>query len=119
MSEPETSIQNNKKKFSKRILNFFKFNLTVVKNFFVRKKKPEPAPSVTPHRKPGLKCPRCQFLIEISIPMLLSGQPIFCNQCYLRLSVDQKKSKDALKSVHQLDLGLKKAEKHKKKGEIN
>lgn len=117
----KATILNKKKekRYSKsRVKDYFKSKLINIKNLFVKKKSSPPPPS-TVYKKPGLQCPRCQFLIEISLPMLLSGQPIFCNQCYLRLNIDQGKSKQALDAVHKLNLGLKKAEEHKDSGKLS
>jgi DNA-directed RNA polymerase subunit RPC12/RpoP len=54
-------------------------------------------------KPPGLDCPRCTFRIMISVPMLLSGEPVTCPSCGLRLTVDRQQSQaclDELKKVY-------------------
>ena len=46
--------------------------------------------------------------------MLLSGNPIFCPQCYLKITVDREGSKETLDAVHELDSALKRAEQMKR-----
>ena len=91
-----------------------KFSELFLKGLFSKKKQPPSAPPKPYMQKPGLVCPRCQFLIEMSLPMLLAGESIFCRQCYLKLTVNQKESQGTLDAVRKLDTNLKKAKKCKK-----
>lgn len=71
-----------------------------------RRSRPDPIPSHLSgvvSREPGLSCPRCSFRIPIAIPMLLSGQPIICPRCFLRLNVDREKSGDSLHALEKLE----------------
>jgi hypothetical protein len=51
---------------------------------------------------PGLNCPRCATRFPVTIPQLLSGQPIFCPSCKLQLNLDRSKSSQALESLNKL-----------------
>ena len=53
--------------------------------------------------QPGLVCPECNFKMPISIDMLLSGSPIECPSCGLKLSVEQEASKPILDRLRKLD----------------
>ena len=61
-------------------------------------------------KAPGLPCPECGFHIQVSIEMLLSGKPIWCTACGLKLEVDWEASSNTLKSLEQLQKGLREAE---------
>lgn len=70
----------------------------------------QPVGEATPiSNKPGLVCPECQFKMIISIEMLLSGEPIECPSCQLRLSVDKEESKPVLDRLRKLDEVVKEA----------
>ena len=79
----------------------------------LRGKKKETAKPVK--QQPGLSCPRCQFRIQIPIPILLSGEPIQCPQCFLTLSVDRENSKASLSELKKLSDTLQKAEEIKRR----
>ena len=64
-------------------------------------------------KDPGLTCPQCQNKIKISIPMLLTGQPIVCQNCFLTLSIDNEKSSESLNALKKLQTDFEKAEKIK------
>ena len=51
---------------------------------------------------PGLICPQCNNKIQVSIPMLLSGQSFHCNKCFLQISIDKDKSSDSLIALNKL-----------------
>ena len=77
------------------------------------RRKSKPAPDrISSHlnaivaRQPGLTCPRCAFRIQITIPALLSGHPIHCTQCLLRLNVDVERSREALQALEKLQTAL-------------
>lgn len=59
---------------------------------------------------PGLICPQCRHRIAISIPMLLSGQPIFCTNCLLELRVDATRSQESLGALQKLQGDFSRAE---------
>lgn len=61
-------------------------------------------------KNPGLDCPRCNFRIIISIEMLLSGDPVVCPNCGLKLSVDQEKSNACLNALRKVNNAVKEAE---------
>ena len=62
---------------------------------------------------PGLDCPQCGFRIQVSIPMLLSGEPIICPACGLKLSADQEKSQACLNELRKVNDAIQKAEEAK------
>lgn len=64
-------------------------------------------------KEPGLACPKCQNKIKISIPMLLTGQPIVCPNCLLELRIDTEKSLESLKALKKLQNDFEKAERIK------
>lgn len=64
-------------------------------------RSPSPPPP-TLSARPGIACPRCAFHIEIPIPVLLSGMPIQCPGCALKLVVNQEKSADSLAALQKL-----------------
>ena len=72
-------------------------------------RKRQESPVVEISRTPGLTCPECGYRIQVSIPMLLSGQPIVCAACSLVLHVEQEKSAAALGALKQLDVSLNQA----------
>lgn len=43
-------------------------------------------------KQPGLVCPQCSHKIQVSIDMLLSGAPIECPSCQLKLNVNKEES---------------------------
>lgn len=87
----------------KKFLNLFKF-LKKTKAPVLQKEEPV---TVTPIAKePGLLCPRCSSRIQVTIPMLLSGQPVYCTKCFLELTVDTQKSQEALNALQKLQSGL-------------
>jgi hypothetical protein len=57
---------------------------------------------VPAQKAPGLDCPQCGFRIMISVPMLLSGGPIFCPACRLKLTVDQEQSRACLNELQKV-----------------
>jgi transcription elongation factor Elf1 len=62
-----------------------------------------PAASPPAQKPPGLDCPKCRFRMPVSIQMLLSGQPVVCPSCGLRLTIERERSKaclDELRKVH-------------------
>jgi len=66
---------------------------------------------VTPIKQnPGLDCPQCGVRISISIPMLLSGEPIYCATCNLKLTLDQDKSAGCLAELHKVQEAIHRAE---------
>ncbi len=64
---------------------------------------------------PGLDCPQCGFRIQVSIPMLLSGEPIICPSCGLKLSVDQEKSRTCLYELRKVNDAVQKVEEVKRR----
>ena len=58
--------------------------------------------NATVSQQPGLNCPKCAFKIPITIPMLLSGQPVYCTNCFLKLEVDQEKSGESISVLQKL-----------------
>lgn len=61
-------------------------------------------------KAPGLDCPQCGFRIMISVPMLLSGGPIFCPACSLKLTVDQEQSRACLNELQKVYDAVQKVE---------
>ncbi len=59
---------------------------------------------------PGLDCPECGHRIPTSIPILLSGRPLFCGGCGLKLEIDMQKSSYVLDKLQDLQDNLIKAE---------
>lgn len=47
-------------------------------------------------RPPGLECPNCGYLIQLTIPILLSRRSIYCTACGLELKPDPKASGESL-----------------------
>ena len=62
---------------------------------------------------PGLKCPECSFHITVSLQMLLNNGVVYCNNCGLKLSIDQESSKEGLDQLKKLNSALQKAQKAK------
>lgn len=60
------------------------------------------AKEIPAQKPPGLDCPQCGFRIMISVPMLLSGGPIFCPACSLKLTVDQEQSRACLNELQKV-----------------
>ena len=96
-----------------KIFSFFK-KLTASLGLSKKSSKPEeivPAEVIQKgpteiSRKPGLSCPRCEARMPISIPMLLSGEPIYCPDCKLKIEVDRDKSSKTLGSLEKLNSRL-------------
>ncbi|TND09900.1 MAG: hypothetical protein FD123_828 [Bacteroidetes bacterium] len=59
--------------------------------------------------EPGLICPRCRFRIQITIPQLLSGKPVYCTNCLLELQIDIGSSKESLDALQKLQSDFEKA----------
>ena len=55
----------------------------------------------TPDPGHGIRCPECQHLITVTLPVLLGGT-VFCSACGLKLSVDQDKSQEGLAALRAL-----------------
>lgn len=51
----------------------------------------------------GINCPKCGQLIPLTIPLLLSGEPIVCPFCQQMLHVDKESSKDGLRLMSEYD----------------
>lgn len=62
---------------------------------------------------PGLTCPECSFHIAVSIQMLLNNGVVYCNNCGLKLSIDQGSSKEGLDQLRKLNNALEQAQKAK------
>jgi DNA-directed RNA polymerase subunit RPC12/RpoP len=73
-----------------------------------------PLQQTQPPKPPGLDCPTCGFRIIISVPMLLSGQPIVCPSCRLKLSVEREQSKACLTELEKVYDAVQKVEKLRK-----
>ncbi len=96
-------------------MHFFRRLKSSVSGWFSRKNRPGttivPTAETAPTQgQPGLVCPQCAFRIQITIPMLLSGQPIYCTQCFLEFRVDNQKSQESLSALHKLQSDFHKAE---------
>ena len=63
----------------------------------------------------GVPCPECNFAIPITMPMLLSGEPIVCPMCALALHIDVEKSADSLKFIRELHEATQKVEETRQK----
>ena len=73
-----------------------------------------PAVQEAPVQKPqGLDCPRCNFRITISVPMLLSGEPIACLSCGLKLTVERDQSQACLNELQKVYKAVQRVEKAK------
>jgi transcription elongation factor Elf1 len=62
---------------------------------------------------PGLSCPECGFHILVTMQMLLNRGVVYCNNCGLKLSIDQESSKEGLDQLRKLNSALEKAKKAK------
>lgn len=62
--------------------------------------------NTTIQQDPGLRCPDCTFNIQVDITMLLSGRPIACPRCGLRLSIDRRHSQEGLNALGALQKGM-------------
>ena len=60
---------------------------------------------------PGLDCPQCSHRIPMTIPLLLSGRPFFCQGCGLKIEVDSQKSSYVLDRLQNLQNKLDQADK--------
>ena len=58
------------------------------------------------NKRPGLKCPECDFLIEISIPQLLSQDDFRCPGCGLILSLERASSRESLEALSQIQVAI-------------
>ncbi len=61
-------------------------------------------------QNPGLKCPRCEFNIQMDIAASLSCAPIICPLCALNLAINHGASEEGLTALYYLKNGLDKAE---------
>ncbi len=59
--------------------------------------------------QPGIPCPKCGYKIQVSIPLLLSGESVTCPSCLLQLNVDKNKSSESLAALNKLQEGMEKA----------
>jgi hypothetical protein len=80
----------------------------------IPEQKGQEPPVVEISRTPGLTCPECGYRIQVSIPLLLTGQPLVCAGCSLVLHVEQEKSAAALGALKQLDVSLNQARQKQK-----
>jgi len=69
------------------------------------------------HTSQGLPCPECEFFIPMTIPRLLSPEPIRCPSCGLTLNLDRQKSKKSLEMVQKAYKAMQNAEDTKKRWE--
>ena len=67
----------------------------------------------TASKGPGLTCPKCGFHISVSIQMLVNNGVVYCNNCGLKLSVDQESSKKGLDQLRKLNQAMEQAQKAK------
>lgn len=65
-------------------------------------------------RTPGLTCPQCYYRIEVSISMLLSGGPIVCTACGLKLAVEEEQSRGCLNELRKVNEAIANVEEVKK-----
>lgn len=63
--------------------------------------------------QPGFPCPECSAHIRISMDMLFADMPIICDGCGLELNLEEGKSRKGLKSIGELEKGLRSAERIK------
>lgn len=87
---------------------------SILSRFFKGKQKPTEPTGPLIKRIPGLDCPRCGFRIQVSIPMLLSGNSVICTACGLKLTVDKEKSKGCLSELRKVNDAVRKAEEMKR-----
>jgi DNA-directed RNA polymerase subunit RPC12/RpoP len=76
---------------------------------------PVAAPEVQISKLPGLDCPSCGFRMIISVPMLLSGEPVICPSCRLKLTVEREQSKACLTELEKVYEAVKNVETVKNK----
>ena len=69
--------------------------------------------STLAQQQPGLNCPNCTFRIQVDMSVLLSGEPIVCNACGLKLTVEKEQSKACLTELKKVQGAIEKAELHK------
>jgi hypothetical protein len=104
--------------YFKRIINwiagFLRYNPVGRDAGEIPERKGQETPVVEISRTPGLTCPECGYRIQVSIPSLLSGQPLVCAGCSLVLHVEQEKSAAALGALKQLDVSLNQAQQKQK-----
>ncbi len=65
-------------------------------------------------QRPGLPCPQCRFLIEMSIERLLYQSEFKCPACFLTLTMDRMSSQPALELLQKLQVAAENVQKHKK-----
>ena len=46
-----------------------------------------------------MECPDCSAGIDLSLPMLLLGRPVWCSGCGARLDIDLESSGDVLRRI--------------------
>jgi len=102
------------KKIINWIIGFLRYNPVDRKASGIPERNGQEPPVVEISRTPGLTCPECGFRIQVSIPSLLSGQPLVCAGCSLVLNVEQEKSAAALGALKQLDVSLNQAQQKQK-----
>ncbi|MDH5366706.1 MAG: hypothetical protein OEW67_06950 [Cyclobacteriaceae bacterium] len=61
-------------------------------------------------RTPGLTCPQCSYRMDISIAMLLAGEPIVCTACGLSLTVEKEKSEACLTELKKVNEAIENVE---------
>jgi hypothetical protein len=94
----------------KRIFGFLRRGTDDAKATEIPKRNGQKSPAVEISRAPGLTCPECGYRIQVSIPMLISGQPLVCTGCSLVLHVEQDRSAAALNALKQLNVSLNQAQ---------
>ena len=57
-------------------------------------------------QRPGLPCPECGFLIELSIPQLLRDHNFMCAGCGLVLALDRQESRTSMQALSQLQVAI-------------
>jgi transcription elongation factor Elf1 len=58
----------------------------------------------------GFPCPECPSTIRPSMPQLVSGAPIYCSGCGLKLQVDLRASAASLKELEAFNKQQEKAQ---------
>jgi len=62
----------------------------------------------------GLSCPRCKFLIKLSIEDVLYSQEIRCPGCSLGLQIDRDTSQQSIQLLQDIHVAIKNLEMLKK-----
>ncbi len=57
-------------------------------------------------QRPGLTCPECGFLIELSIPKLLGCDEFICAGCGLVITLDRQSSRESMEALNQLQVAI-------------